>query len=61
MSVQLVRNYQRKLSDLHQMGAKNEMALKRPFSNLLYDVCQTKNLTLVEEISIKVLKEKQSD
>ncbi|WP_375561564.1 N-6 DNA methylase [Bernardetia sp. OM2101] len=35
------------------MGARNEMALKRPFSNLLYALCQAKNLTLVEEISIK--------
>lgn len=53
MSVHLVRNYQRKLSELHQVGAKNEMAVRRAFSNLLYDMCQTKNLVLVEEISIK--------
>ncbi len=31
----------------------NEMALKRPFANLLQAYCQKKNLTLVEEISIK--------
>ncbi len=53
MSVQLVRNYQRELSKMKDLGARNEMALKRPFSNLLYALCQTKNLTLVEEISIK--------
>ena len=53
MSVQLVRNYQRELSRVKDLGARNEMALKRPFSNLLYALCQSKNLTLVEEISIK--------
>jgi len=53
MSVQLVRNYQRELSKAKDLGVRNEMGLKRPFSNLLYALCQTKNLTLVEEISIK--------
>ena len=53
MSIHLVRNYQRRLSEIHQVGGKNEGAVRRAFSNLLYDVCQTKNLILVEEISIK--------
>ncbi|WP_338763049.1 N-6 DNA methylase [Bernardetia sp. ABR2-2B] len=53
MSVQLIRHYQRELSKAKDLGVRNEMGLKRPFSNLLYALCQTKNLTLVEEISIK--------
>jgi predicted helicase len=53
MSIQLVRHYQRELGKAKDLGVKNEMGLKRPFSNLLYALCQTKNLTLVEEISIK--------
>ncbi|MDX1904030.1 MAG: type ISP restriction/modification enzyme [Thermonemataceae bacterium] len=53
MSIQLIKQYQRELSQIRQMGATNELALKRPFSNLLYQYCQKKNLILVEEQSIK--------
>jgi predicted helicase len=53
MSIQLIKNYQRELAKVKDLGAMNEMALKRPFANLLQAYCQKKNLTLVEEISIK--------
>jgi len=53
MSIELIKNYQRELAQIKDLGASNEMALKRPFANLLYAFCQKKNLTLVEEISMK--------
>ena len=53
MSIQLIKNYQRELAKVKDLSAMNEMALKRPFANLLQAYCQKKNLTLVEEISIK--------
>ncbi|MCC5944148.1 MAG: N-6 DNA methylase [Bernardetiaceae bacterium] len=53
MSIQLVKTYQREIAQVKDLGATNEMALKRPFANLLYAYCQKKNLTLVEEISMK--------
>ncbi len=53
MSIQLIKIYQRELARVKDLGAMNEMALKRPFANLLQAYCQKKNLTLVEEISIK--------
>lgn len=53
MSIQLIKHYQGELAKVKDLGAMNEMALKRPFANLLQAYCQKKNLTLVEEISIK--------
>ncbi len=53
MSIQLIKNYQRELAKVKDLGAMNELALKRPFANLLQAYCQKKNLTLVEESSIK--------
>lgn len=55
MSKQNIHNYYNKISQYHNRGGtSNETSLRRAFANLLEDYCLSKNLTLVDEVSIEV-------
>lgn len=53
MSIPLIRNYQREFSQLKQYGALTEQQRRRPFANLLNAYCQTRNLLLIEELTLR--------
>ena len=54
MSKQSITNYYNKLSQYKRYGGtQNESSIRRAFANLLEEYCISKNLILVDEISLK--------
>ncbi len=53
MSKQIINQYYKRVHDLKSVGAKNEMAIKKPFDELLLQMATPKHYVYVTEVPIK--------